>query len=390
MYRGATSYSQLRLFNPNIMIPPIAHFLTAVNQVLQKEKLQKLNKKEAKEKEVAKKQTKSGKITKQKHDMRLLSFLLVLCCGQFLNAQTDTTKTIAELQTVRVSKAERLATIATQIKTLAAEKKALDYEVLLLDDQIIPWPRWTNGFSGTLGLNAVNTNNWFLRGAPNITSTTINVASNGFVMLEDLKWYWKTDYRTNLGWLKFNDKDIPDDNNDFKTTNDIFQAKSIFGWKIKEKLFFASGLYYRTSLLDDKFNNPSYLTIAAVGLTWKPVPNLVVDIAPATYNYIISRDDDSYISSFGNNLQITYSYPIFKGLTWKTDLTAFTSYKDTKALSNWTWFNMLTTSVKGLGLVFDVGFRSNRQEALAFGSEEDAKQVWWMLGLNYAFSLSKK
>lgn len=323
--------------------------------------------------------------------MKFLPILLLLFSIQLLPAQTtDTTKTKAELQAERTTKAERLAAVATQIQTLSAEQKALDHEILLLDDKIIPWPRWTNGFSSGFGLSAINTKNWFLRGAPNVNSININFSSSGFVTLDNLKWYWKTDYRANLGWLKFNDRDIEDDGDKFKTTNDLFMAQSQFGWKLKEKLFFSSGLYYRTSLLDGKFNNPSYLTIAAAGLTWKPVPDLVVTMVPATYNYIISKDDDSYISSFGNNLQITYSHPIFKGLIWKTDLTTFTSYKDTKALSNWTWYNMLTTSIKGLGLVLDVGFRGNRQEALAFGIEEDAKQLWWALGINYSFSVPKK
>lgn len=322
--------------------------------------------------------------------MRCLLFTLCLFGIQFLSAQiTDTTKTKAELQIERDAKAERLATIAKDMAAMAAEKNVLDYEVMLLDDELLPWPRWTNSFSGSIGLNSVNTKNWFLMGSPNTKSTTINFASNGFVLLDNLNWNWKTEYRTNLGWLKFNDKDIPDDVDKFKTTNDLFQASSVFRWKITEKLLFGSGVYYRSSLLDGKFNNPSYLTIAGIGLTWKPVPNLMIDIAPATYNWVIS-DDDAYLSSFGNNLRLTYSYPILKGITWKTDLTAFTSYKDTKALSNWTWYNMLTTNVKGLGLVFDIGFRGNRQEALAFGAAEDTKQVWWLLGVSYAFSIQKK
>ena len=323
--------------------------------------------------------------------MRYLSFFLFLLISlQIGTAQEPITKTKAAMQTERDTKAKRVGEIKTQLDALAAEQKNLEYEILLLDDEIIPWPRWSNNFSGTLGFNSVNTENWFLRGAPSIASTNINVASTGFVLLEHLKWYWKTDYRGNLGWLKFNNKDVADDSDAFKTTNDIFQAKSIFGWRIQEKLFFATGLYYRTSLLDDKFNDPGYLTIAAAGLTWKPVPNLVIDIVPLTYNYVIAKDNVLYESSLGNNLQITYNRPLFKGLIWTTDLTAFTSYKDTKQLSNWTWFNMLSTNTKGLGLVFDIGVRANRQEALAFGAAEDTKQIWWMLGINYVFSVAKK
>jgi len=307
-----------------------------------------------------------------------------------LTQARDTIRSKEKLQAERDLKAAKLGEVQAQIEALSAEQTTLAADILLLDDEILPWPRWSNNFSGTLGFNLVNTENWFLRGEPSISSTTINAASTGFVLLEHLKWYWKTDYRASLGWLKFDNKDLTEDINEFRTTNDVFQAKSIFGWRIQEKLFFSSGLYYRTSLLDNKFNDPGYLTFAAAGLTWKPVPNLVIDIAPLTYNYVITNEDDLYQSSFGNNLQITYSYPITKSLIWKTDLTAFTSYQDTQALSNWTWFNMLTTSVKGLGLVFDIGFRSNRQEALAFGAAEDARQMWWMLGINYAFSVAKK
>ena len=323
--------------------------------------------------------------------MRFLLFSLFLFCVQLSNAQvTDSIKTKEALIAEKATKTDRLTDIKAQIDALAAETKKLEYDILLLDDEILPWPRWSNSFSGTLGFNSVNTENWFLTGIPSLNSTTINVVSNGFVMLEHLKWYWKTDYRANFGWLKFNNKDLPDDGDVFKTTTDIFQAKSIFGWRLSEKLFFASGVYYRSALLDDNFNNPAYLTIAAAGLTWKPIPNMMIDLVPVTYNWIISDDDEAFASSFGNNLQVKYNRPLFKGLTWTTDLTVFASYKDTKALSNWTWYNMLSTNVKGLGIVLDTGIRGNRQEALAFDADADTKQFWWLLGLNYTFSIPNK
>jgi hypothetical protein len=74
-----------------------------------------------------------------------------------------------------------------------------------------------------------------------------------------------------------------------------------------------------------------------------------------------------------------------KNVVWKSNLSAFLSYEGSD-LSNYTWVNSFSTAVKGVGIGLDIGLRSNKQEALARGREDNPLQSYWLLGLSYAIS----
>lgn len=163
---------------------------------------------------------------------------------------------------------------------------------------------------------------------------------------------------------------------------DAFNMSTLIGYKLSEKFAISSLAEYRTSLLDNKFNDPGYLDLGA-GATWTPFKDLVVVIHPLNYNFIFASSGFDYQSSFGTKVVADYKVEITKGLSWKSNLSAFMSYKGTD-LSNWSWINGLTTSVKGLGIGLDIGLRSNKQEALAAGKSDNPLQTYWILGLTYA------
>ena len=77
----------------------------------------------------------------------------------------------------------------------------------------------------------------------------------------------------------------------------------------------------------------------------------------------------------------------------------FQSYKSSD-LSNWTWINSFGYTLwKNIGVGFDFGLRSNKQEALnfalaqydpmgmeeepTFGNVDNELQTYWMIGINY-------
>ena len=89
------------------------------------------------------------------------------------------------------------------------------------------------------------------------------------------------------------------------------------------------------------------------------------------------------------------------GINWRSNLSAFMSYSEFNNYSNWTWVNGFSANVwKGLGLGFELGLRSNKQEAYNakvaadgldpevftigdLDSGDNPLQTYWVLGLTY-------
>jgi len=92
-------------------------------------------------------------------------------------------------------------------------------------------------------------------------------------------------------------------------------------------------------------------------------------------------------SSLGAKIVADYTKQI-NAISFKTNLSMFQSYKSSD-LSNWTWTNSFGYTLwKMIGVGFDFGLRSNKQEAANYQgvdlSDADNKlQSYWTLGLNY-------
>ncbi|HEX9827111.1 MAG TPA: DUF3078 domain-containing protein, partial [Flavobacteriaceae bacterium] len=209
---------------------------------------------------------------------------------------------------------------------------------------------------------------------------------------------WYNQAQVNLGWVKFDDKDDPDDDDSFREATDVFNVLSLFGYNLNEKFAISTLAEYRTTLLNN-FNDPGYLDLG-IGATWKPISNLVVTVNPINYNFVFSNEDSIFESSFGTKILATYSKTI-SDFEIKSVFSTFQSYKSSN-LSNWTWTNSFSYKLwKAIGLGFEFGLRDNKQEALncAFnqwdGSGSDPEptfdnisndlQTYWLFGVTYSF-----
>lgn len=263
-----------------------------------------------------------------------------------------------------------------------------------IQKQIDALPGWKKGIFGTLGANLSGFDKWYSQGTPNVNSGNIGATLNAFANLKREKYFWRNSANLNLQWVKFDDRDNPNDSNDFNESNDVFNVQSLYGYNVSKTIAISTLGEYRTTLLSN-FNDPGYLDLG-IGATWTPIENLVVVVHPLNYNFVFSSGDNVFESSLGAKIVADYSRSIGK-INFKTNLSAFQSYKSSN-LSNWTWQNAFGYTLwKNLGIGFEFGLRGNHQEAVNFAATQDPVgsydfdnvdnelQSFWLLGLNYKF-----
>ncbi|MEL0645599.1 DUF3078 domain-containing protein [Olleya sp. Ti.3.14] len=289
-----------------------------------------------------------------------------------------------------------------ELQTQKAEKQAaadaLQSEANALQAQIDALPGWRKGLFGTIGGSISNFSNWYSQGTPNNSSGNIGISLNAYANLIEDKFFWRNSLTSNLNWVKLDNKDNPNDDDSFNPTTDVFNISSLYGRNIT-KNFAVSGLAeYRTTLLDN-FNDPGYLDVG-VGGTWTPLENLIVVVHPLNYNFVFAENDAVFQSSLGAKIVADYTRQI-GAVSFKSNLSTFQSYKSGD-LSNVTWTNSFSYTLwKMIGVGFDFGLRSNKQEALnyelgqydplalplqavpTFGNVDNKLQSYWLLGLSY-------
>lgn len=284
-----------------------------------------------------------------------------------------------------------------ELKKELGEKKAsisqLQKEAGAIKAKIDALPGWKYGAFGTVGGSVSEFNNWYLQAAPNNSSGNIGITVNAFANLKQEKYFWRNALNVNLGWVKLENKDAPDPDDNFNVATDVFNLTSLYGYKISEKLAISTLGEYRTALLEGSFNDPGYLDIG-VGMTWTPIENLIVVAHPLNYNFVFSDGASQYESSLGAKVVADYTRKI-GSINFKSNLSAFLSYEDTN-FSNWQWTNGFSYTLwKNIGVGFDFGLRRNKQEAFNFEIAENPNltlentdnvlQSFWLLGLSYAF-----
>jgi len=254
-----------------------------------------------------------------------------------------------------------------ELKTQKAEKQAeadkFQDEANALQAQIDALPGWRIGAFGTIGGSLSNFNNWYSQGTPNISSGNIGFTVNAFANKLQEKYFWRNALTLNLNWVKLDDKDTNLDDDKFNPTTDVFNISSLYGRKLNDKWAVSGLAEYRTTLLDN-FNDPGYLDLG-VGMTWTPITDLIVVIHPLNYNFVFSNEDTIFESSLGAKIVADYTKQIGP-INFKTNLSLFQSY-ETSDLSNWTWTNSFGYTLwKMIGVGFDFGLRSNKQEAVNY------------------------
>lgn len=285
--------------------------------------------------------------------------------------------------------------------TLSIQKDSLKIAQKRVDDtqnKIDNFPGWKKGAFGIIGGSVSNFNNWYSQKSPNNRSGNIGITGNAYANLNKKAFFWRNSSQINLSWVKFNDKDNPNDNKKWRERNDVLNASSLYGHKLSES-FALSGLgEYRTTIINN-FNNPGYLD-AGIGVTLTPIEDLVIVFHPLNYNLIFSRNDAIFQSSYGTKILIDYMRKI-DAISFKTNLSLFQSYKSSN-LTNWTWSNSCQYNLwKTIGVGFDFSIRNNKQEALkyrvdnynvttgdpypSFNNINNKLQTSWTLGLSYKF-----
>lgn len=298
----------------------------------------------------------------------------------FLGISLGMAQTESELKSELKTKKDSIAAIQSRADAIQAKIDAL--------------PGWKVGAFGTIGGNLSNFSNWYAQGIPNNASGNIGFTVNAFANLKQEKFFWRNTANLNFSWVKLDDKDDPDDPDGFRQATDVFNISSLYGRYVSKSLAISALGEYRTTILSN-FNDPGYLDIGT-GVTWTPVTDLVVVIHPLNYNFVFSSEDTIFDSSFGAKIVADYTRSI-GAVNFKSNLSMFQSYKDSN-LSNWTWINSFGYTLwKMIGVGFEFGLRSNKQEALnyavntlgdtaaTFDSIDNELQTYWTLGLSYKF-----
>ncbi|WNH13770.1 DUF3078 domain-containing protein [Thalassobellus suaedae] len=306
--------------------------------------------------------------------MKKLLFIFLVGIAS-VNAQTK-----KELQ---AQKAEKQATA----NAAQAEANALQAKIDAL-------PGWRTGAFGTIGGSLSNFNNWYAQGAPNNASGNLGFTLNAYANLIEEKFFWRNSLSTNLKWVKLDNKDIETDDDSFNPTTDVFNISSLYGRNITKTIAVSGLMEYRTTLLDN-FNDPGYLDLG-IGATWTPIQNLIVVIHPLNYNFVFSDNDTVFESSLGAKIVADYTRQI-GAINFKSNFSTFQSYKSSD-LSNFTWTNSFGYTLwKMIGVGFDFGLRSNKQEALnyalaqtpatatSFDDVDNKLQTYYTVGLSYKF-----
>ncbi|TGV01954.1 DUF3078 domain-containing protein [Flavivirga rizhaonensis] len=309
--------------------------------------------------------------------MKNLSLLFIFFIGiTSIHAQ----ETLEELKAIQGPKKDSIAAIQGRVDAIQAKIDAL--------------PGWKKGAFGTIGGSISSFENWYAQGTPNNNSGNIGFTVNAFANLNKEKFFWRNAVNVNLSWVKLDDKDDPTDSDSFQEATDVFNITSLYGHKLSDKFALSGLVEYRTTILSN-FNDPGYLDLG-VGVTWTPIKDMVVVVHPGNYNFVFSKEDTVFESSLGAKILIDYTKQI-KAISFKTNLSMFQSYESSN-LSNWTWTNSFGYSLwKMIGVGFDFGLRSNKQEALnyalaqtpptatSFEDVDNDLQSYWMFGLNYKF-----
>jgi hypothetical protein len=304
---------------------------------------------------------------------KLLFAFVLMFVFTSINAQT-----LEELKAEQAPKKDSIAALQGKVNAIQAKIDAL--------------PGWKKGAFGTIGANLSGFDNWYSKGKPNSSAGNIGFTVNAFANLKEEKFFWRNSANVNLTWVKFDDKDDPNDNSEFQEATDVFTITSLYGRKLSEKFAISTLGEYRTTILSN-FNDPGYLDLG-VGATWTPITDLVVVIHPLNYNFVFSKGESVFESSLGAKIVADYTRKL-GDVNFKTNLSMFQSYKSSD-YSNWTWTNSFGYTLwKGIGVGFDLGLRQNKQEALnyaliddtgiTFDNVDNKLQTYWMFGLNYSF-----
>lgn len=170
------------------------------------------------------------------------------------------------------------------------------------------------------------------------------------------KLQWDNAFEAKLGFTT-----APSDTkHDYRTNTDMLRGTSKLGIKAIKSWYYSADLMVKTQILrnyqanSDKFNSaflsPLEVTVG-LGMDYKKNfknINLSVNIAPLSYRYLYVSDikNANYggshygikaghrsLQEFGSKIVVDSSWKLYKNITWRSHIDAFTSYE--KVYANW-------------------------------------------------------
>ena len=136
----------------------------------------------------------------------------------------------------------------------------------------------------------------------------------------------------------------------FNTNDDLFRIYSKVGYQIAKNLYISSSADFRTSIWDvwkintynrkTAFGTPTRFNLD-IGLDYKPVKDLSIVLAPATYKMVHALQTDSTIlvtdygipagknimNDIGSSIRIKYKYAPLREIVLETEFYFYTNYK---------------------------------------------------------------
>lgn len=298
--------------------------------------------------------------------------------------------TILSAQTLDDLKKEK-SDLEAKLAPVVAESDALKAKIDEVNGKISAFPGWYKGFFGLVGANFSSRNDWFAAAdLKNSKTSSINMSLNAFLINNGSKYFWRNKGSLSLGWQKQNISG--DSGAKYQPVADQLNISSLYGYKLSSKLAASVLGEYRTSVLNyadsignkfSSFNNPGYLDIGA-GVTYTPIKNMVLVFHPLNYNYIFSKSDNTFTSSLGCKIMGDYNTTIYKGIAWRSNLSAFFSYKNADpALHNGTWTNWFGFKIfNGIGVGIEHALRYSPVEGSLLGIGKKL-QSYYIVGLTY-------
>ncbi len=274
------------------------------------------------------------------------------------------------------------AALQEKINPLKAQMDPIQAELQAIDNAIANLPGWYTGLTGIVGANFLTRHNWYAAGnLKNSSASSISAGFNGFANHIQENYFWRNKGALSLGWQRLKTDGASEDEG-FKPVADILNVSSLFGYNLKKIIAVSALGEYRTSVIEN-FNNPGYLDIGA-GVTITPIKDLVFVVHPANYNKIFSQESSSFTSSLGCKFVGDYTVKFVKGITWKSNISGFVSYKNSDpSLHNGTWTNWITFNIiKGLGVGLEHGLRMSPQERALLNTNSNT-QNYYVIGISY-------
>lgn len=286
-------------------------------------------------------------------------------------------------------------------------------------DTVAPPPPpkyWTNGVMTQLGFSQISLTNWAEGGNGQIS---LNTFVNATFDYKKDKMIWENRIKAGYGFIYSFDKSVADDRK-FKKSDDRFQLDSKWGYEIYKQLYFAAMFNFRTQFAPgynydgdvvertSQFMAPGYLSLG-LGIDYKPVPVLSVNVSPLTGNLVIVTEknlQEKYgnrknqvvrpelgaqfkadykqtlgIITIGSTLSVFYDYlntahPEYVQVYWDVDL----GVKITKFL----------TATLRTNLIWDENIRFNVTDAKPYGESKVQFKEILSLSFSYTFGQFKK